>query len=175
MERTEFDFKVVRFKNVSDFVFTPVLGAMFNSRPIFGKTTREGIDIDEELNFPYHIGHRLAVNLAKQILLRKMAAPVYGEGDPARSPSAWSDEDIKNLVAKILVSEYQEEKAVKESETDLLMRKFEELNKQVEELKAEKVSVEGFKDKQEVIAELEKRGITHDKRKNKSELEKLLA
>lgn len=175
MDKTEFDFKVVRFRNISDFVFTPVLGAMFNSRPIFGKTTSDGIDIGEELNFPFHVGNRLAINLAKQMLLRKMAPPVYGEGDPARSPAAWGDEEIKKLVAQILISEYQEEKAVKESETDLLMRKFEELNKQVEELKAEKVTPEGFKDKQEVIAELEKRGITHDKRKNKSELEKLLA
>ena len=38
-----------------------------------------------------------------------------------------------------------------------------------------KVSSDGYKDKAEVLAELEKRGIAHDKRKNKAELEKLLA
>lgn len=177
MENTEFDFKVVTFKNISDFEFTPVLGAMFNSRPIFGKTKAGCIAVGEELIFPYHIGRRLAVNLAKQMLTRKIPAPEYGKGDPAQqgSSSSFGDEQINALVAKIFIGEYQEEKPVKETETDILMRKFEELNRQVEELKGEKVSSDGFKDKQEVIAELEKRGIQHDKRKNKAELEKLLA
>jgi predicted dienelactone hydrolase len=177
MENNEFDFKVVKFKNISDFDFTPVLGAMFNSRPIFGKTKAGCIEIGEELNFPYHIGRRLAINLAKQMLVKKIPEPVYGTGDPAQHNSklAFGDEDINKLVAQIFVGEYQEEKPIKESETDVLMRKFEELNRQVEALKAEKVTPEGFKDKQEVIAELEKKGIVHDKRKNKAELEKLLA
>jgi len=177
MENSEFDSKVVKFKNISNFDFTPVLGSMFNSRPIFGKTKAGCIEIGEELYFPYHIGRRLSINLAKQMLVREIPAPEYGKGDPAQqgSSASFGDEQVNALVSKILISEYQEEKAIKESETDILMRKFEELNKQVSELKAEKVSPEGFKDKQEVIAELEKRGITHDKRKNKAELEKLLA
>lgn len=175
MENTEFDFKVVKFKNISDFDFTPALGAMFNSRPIFGKVEEGKIVVGEELYFPYHIGRRLAINLAKAMLVQQIPAPEYAKGDPAVSGAAFGDEQINAIVAKIFVGEYQEEKAVKESETDLLLRKFEELNKQVEELKAEKVSAEGFKDKQEVIAELEKREIVHDKRKSKAELEKLLA
>lgn len=178
MENTEFDFKVVTFKNVSTFDFTPALGAMFNSRPIFGKAKAGCIEVGEELLFPYHIGHRLATNLAKLMLVRQEKPPVYGEGDPARSSALFGDEEVNKLVSQILISEYQEEKPASESETDILMRKFEELNKQVEQLKGDKseaVSLDGFKDKQEVIAELEKRGIAHDKRKNKSELEKLLA
>jgi len=169
------DFKVVTLKNISSFDFTPAFGAMFNSRPIFGKAKAGCIAVGEELIFPYHVGHRLAINLAKKMLIEKDAAPKYGEGDPARSSALFGDEQINTLVGQILISEYQEEKPIQETETDMLMRKFEELNRQVEAMKGEKISPEGFKDKQEVIAELEKRGIVHDKRKNKSELEKLLA
>lgn len=175
MENNEFDFKVVTFKNISDFKFTPALGAMFNSRPIFGKVEKDSIVVSEELLFPYHIGRRLAINLAKQILLKEIPAPTYGDGDPARSPAVFGDEDINNLVTKILIGEYQESSPVEESETDKLMKKFDELNKTVEGLKGSKVSSEGFQDKQQVIAELEKREIVHDKRQSKATLEKLLA
>lgn len=174
MQNNEFDFKVVTFKNIASFDFTPALGAMFNSRPIFGRAKAGCIAIGEELQFPYHIGRRIAINLAKQILIREIPAPEHGKGDPSNAPAAFGDEQINQLVTQIFVGEYQEEKPIKESETDILMRKFEELNKQVEELKGEKVSQEGFKDKQEIIAELEKKGIAHDKRKNKVDLEKLL-
>jgi len=173
--QNENDFKVVTFRNIASFEFTPALGAMFNSRPIFGKAKAGCIDVGEELFFPYHIGHRLAINLAKQILLQGDKPVVYGEGDPARSQALFGDEQINALIGSILVSEYKETAPTKESETDILMRKFDDLNKQVEELKAEKVTPEGFMDKAEVIAELEKRGITHDKRANKATLEKLLA
>lgn len=175
MDNTENDFKVVTFKNISTFEFTPALGAMFNSKPIFGKAKQGCIDVGEELFFPYHIGYRLAVNLAKQILLREDKPPVYGEGDPARSSSLFGDDEVNKVVASILIGEYKEEKPVKESETDILMRKFEELNRQVEEMKGQKVSVEDYKDKAEVIEALEKKNIAFDRRKSKAELEKLLA
>jgi len=174
MDNTEFDYKVVTFKNISDFDFTPALGAMFNSRPIFGKAKQGCIAVGEELFFPYHIGRRLAINLAKQMLLQTDKAPVYGEGDPSRSASLFGDEQINAKVALILVNEYREEKPAKETETDILLKKFEELNKVVEDLKASKVETQGYKDKAEVIAELEKREITFDRRKSKAELEKLL-
>jgi hypothetical protein len=171
----ENDAKVVTFKNIAVFDFTPALGAMFNSRPIFGKVEAGKIVPNEELFFPYHIGRRLAINLAKAMLVKEIPAPEHGKGDPSTAQSVFGDEKINALVAKILISEYKEALPIKESETDILMRRFEELNKTVEELKGEKVTSEGFKDKQEVIAELEKRGIVHDKRKNKADLEKLLA
>ncbi len=178
--QNENDFKVVTFRNVSTFEFTPALGAMFNSRPIFGKAKVGCIDIGEELFFPYHIGHRLAVNLAKQILVRQDKPVVYGEGDPSRSQALFGDEAVNAIVRTVLVGEYKEEAPAKESETDILMRKFEDLNKKIAELEGSKttspkVSAEGYQDKQEVIAELEKRGIAHDKRANKATLEKLLA
>lgn len=168
------DSKVVKFKNISDFDFTPALGAMFNSRPIFGKAKEGCIAISEELYFPYHIGRRLAINLAKQILIKKIPREEYGKGDPSQSSASFGEEQIKELVAKMFINEYQEEAPVKESETDKLMKKFEELNKQIADLKSEKVSASGYKDKAEVIAELEKRGLTFDKRKSKAELEKLI-
>jgi hypothetical protein len=173
----ENDHKVVTFKNIAVFDFTPALGAMFNSRPIFGKVAKDRIVVGEELFFPYHIGRRLAINLAKAMLVAVIPPPEYGKGDPAQagSKSSFGDEEINNLVGKILVSEYSEEKPIQESETDKLLKKFEELNKTVESLKAEKVSVDGFKDKKQVIEELTKKGITFDARKSKAELEKLLA
>lgn len=174
MENTEFDFKVVKLRNIADFDFTPALGAMFNGRPIFGKAKEGCIEVGEELFFPYHIGRRLAINLAKQMLIRKIPASEYGKGDPSQSSASFTSEHVDNLVKQIFISEYQEEKAAKESETDILMRKFEELNKQVTELKSTKVSSTGYQDKSEVIVELEKRGITFDKRKSKAELEKLI-
>lgn len=171
----ENDVKVVTFKNISDLDFTPALGAMFNSRPIFGKVAAGKIVPGEELLFPYHIGRRLAINLAKLMLVRELPPPDHGKGDPAVVQKAFSDEEIKTLVAKILISEYKEEKPIKESETDILLRRFEELNKTVEALKGEKIVSEGFKDKKQVIEELTKKGITFDARKSKAELEKLLA
>lgn len=177
MENTELDFKVVTFKNISDFDFTPALGAMFNSRPIFGKAKEKCIAVGEELLFPYHIGRRLAINLAKQILVKKIPNPEYGKGDPSQqgATGSFGNEEINALVSKILLSEYQEEKPIKETETDVLMRKFEELNKKVAELGATAVTPEGFKDKKQVIEELTKRGVTFDARKSKAELEKLLS
>ena len=171
----ENDVKVVTFKNISTLDFTPALGAMFNSRPIFGKVEAGKIVPNEELFFPYHIGRRLAINLAKLMLVRELPAPEYGKGDPSVTQKGFGDEQVDNLVNLILISEYREEKPIKESETDILLRKFEELNKTVEDLKGSKVASEGFKDKKQVIEELTKKGITFDARKSKAELEKLLA
>jgi hypothetical protein len=171
----ENDVKVVTFKNIASFDFTPALGAMFNSRPIFGKVEAGKIVVGEELFFPYHIGRRLAINLAKAILVKELPLPDHGKGDPSVTPKGFGDEQIKDLVVRILVSEYKEEKPIKESETDVLLRKFEELNKTVEDLKGSKITSEGFKDKKQVIEELTKKGITFDARKSKAELEKLLA
>lgn len=171
----ENDIKVVTFKNISSIEFTPVLGAMFNSRPIFGKIEAGKIMPSEELLFPYHIGRRLAINLAKLMLVRELPAPDHGKGDPSVVQKGFGDEEVKNLVNLILISEYKEEKPIKESETDILLKKFEELNKTVEDLKGAKIASEGFKDKKQVIEELTKKGITFDARKSKAELEKLLA
>lgn len=169
----ENDYKVVTLKNISDFEFTPVLGAMFDGRPIFGKNGKS-IEVGEEILTPYHVGKRLATNLAKAMLLKGHDVQEYGKGDPSVSLALFNDENVENLAQSMFVNQYQEEKPIAETEVDILMRKFEELNKTIETLTAEKVDSSGYKDKQEVIDELDKRGIQHDKRQSKASLEELL-
>lgn len=166
------DFKVVTFKNISNFEFTPALGAKFDGRSIFGKAAT-GIKEGEELQLPFHVGNRLAINLAKQICIQDAPAPVHGKGDPSAEIAGdlMSEEKINKLVSKILVDQYQEDKPIPESETDKAFRKIKELNETVKE---EEIKSEGFRDKKEVIEELEKRDIAHDKRKSKKDLEELL-
>lgn len=165
------DYKVVEFHNSTDFDFTPELGAMYDSRPFFVKS-------GEKRQLPYHVGHRLAENLAKQVMLKK--APLH---DPtANNPTGtplWGTEALESIKNSFLTNLYTEEKPIAKSQTDLLMEKVAQLEKMIQTPKEEpKASTEtpsaDFQDKQQVIAELDKRGIKHDKRKNKAELEKLL-
>lgn len=212
------DFKVVLFTNTTDFTFTPEMGCMYDSRPIFGISGAPGINAGETMTLPYHVGHQLAINLAKVALTR--SAPSV---DPAGIPTGvplWDTAKLDALKNSYLKELYTEDRPVKETEVDMLMRKVEELNRLVQanlapkaevapepvaqpdasqasipeavveppaaEPSAEEPKVEEpkipeppqavtYKDKQEVLAELEKRGIKHDKRKGKDDLEKLLA
>ncbi len=180
------DFKVVSFHNSEEFGFTPEMGCMYDGRPINGITGAPGINAGETITLPYHIGHRLAVNLAKISLLRK--APEIDKAGIPTGVVLWDTvklESIKEL--------YSEAKPLVQSQTDLLMAKVEEYKKMVETLinkdapavkPVEAVTTEAivapaepktFQDKAEVIAELTKRGIKFDARKNKNDLEKLLA
>lgn len=172
------DHKVVSFHNKTDFRFTPDMGCMFDGRPISGRTGA-GIDAGETLILPYHIGHRIATNLAKAVLVK--GAPSDVPGVPTGVP-IWNEETLEALKNSYITDLYTEATPIKQSETDILMAKFDELNKfvkeNVETKKAEvpaETSAKTFQDKQEVIAELEVRGIKHDKRASKATLEKLLA
>jgi len=190
------DFKVVAFHNLTEFGFTPEMGCMYDGRPINGKTGAPGIDAGETVILPYHIGHQLALNLAKRVLNTSPAATVDKAGIPTGVP-VWSKDRLEQEKSKFLKDLYVEEKPAAQNETDKLMAKVDEYKAMVEKLLATKSdevatpqekslieamsepqtsNVEGqvFADKQEVLAELEKRGIKHDKRKNKAELEKLL-
>lgn len=164
------DFKVVEFHNSTSFDFTPALGAMYDSRPLLVKS-------GEKKQYPYHVGHLLARNLAKAVLMSK--AP---EKDLVVNPVGvplWGEDALEKLKNSFLTELYDEEKPIMQSETDKLIAKVAELEKRFNEKSQEPSvtpeSVNSFKDKAEVIAELEKRGIAHDKRKNKAELETLLA
>lgn len=176
------DFKVVSFHNDTDFVFTAEMGCMYDSRPINGKTGM-GIGIGETMTLPYHIGHQLALNLAKVALIR-VAPAVDKAGIPTGEP-LWSDTKLEALKNSFLAELYSEQKPIAMSETDKLMEKVEEYKKMVESLISSKeeeakpeVEIDStpktFLDKQEVIAELDKRGIKHDKRLSKDILEKLI-
>ena len=176
------DFKVVDFTNKTDFDFTPEMGCMFDSRPIFGISGISGIKVGESIKLPYHIGHRLATNLAKAVMTRKAPAT-----DPAGIPTGvplWDAVKLEALKNSFIADLYSEAKPIAETEVDRLINKVAELNKLVEENIVRKVdeapavveSTPGvYKDKAEVIAELTKRSISFDARQSKANLEKLLA
>lgn len=186
------DFTVVSFYNSTDFNFTPEMGCMYDGRAINGEKSLKGetgvagIAAGETMILPYHIGHQLAKNLAKRVLNTSPAATVDATGIPT-GVAVWSEEKLEELKNSYLKEQYTESKPVAQSQTDVLMAKIEEYRKMTEALVAKienkeevgttenAVSTDAFQDKQEVLAELEKRGIKHDKRKSKSELEKLLA
>lgn len=198
------DFKVVTFKNPNDFTFTPEMGCMYDSRPIFGITGAPGINGGESMILPYHVAHQLAINLAKVSMTRQ--APSL---DPAGIPTGvplWDTAKLENLKNSYLTDMYMEDKPVAQSETDILMAKVEELRKLVVANVAQPVepvviapqvvasapnsdttvppvapvvapteAPKVYQDKAEVIAELEKRNIKFDARSKKENLEKLLA
>ena len=181
------DFKVVSFANLEEFGFTPEMGCMYDGRAINGKNGSPGIDAGETVTLPYHIGHRLAVNLAKVAMVRK--AGVDQAGIPTGVP-LWDAVKLEAMKNSYLTDLYAEAKPIGMSETDRLMAKVEELKKFVQENIPAKVESSmqgdasptivadvkvGYADKAEVIAELTKRDIKFDARKNKAELEKLLA
>lgn len=189
------DYKVVSFHNSTAFDFTSEMGCMYDGRPINGRSGAPGIQAGETVTLPYHIGHRLSINLAKRVLNTSPAATVDKAGIPTGEP-IWSESRLKELALTYVKDLYSEDKPAAQSETDKLMAKVEEYKKMVDTLlsqnKLTEVSTQPpidnahvakdvskfpaivFQDKQEVIAELEKRNVAHDKRKSKAELEKLL-
>lgn len=162
---------ICTFKNIADFDFTPELGAMFGGRPYFVKQ-------GEEILLPEPAAFRMAVNLAKAILVKAVPAPEYGKGDDRSTIGQFNEDNVMKIVDSIIVTTNREEKKPTLTEEDRIAAKIEELNKFKQEIMAEvnaKLAKEaGYKDKAEVITELEKRQITFDRRKSKAELEKLL-
>lgn len=208
------DYKVVEFRNGTDFAFTPEMGAMFDGRPIFGITGAPEINPGESLTLPYHVGNLLATNLAKAVMVRQ--APIDDDSTISRGSLVkplWSTERLEELKKSFIKELYSEQRPIQESETDRLMRKVEELTRLVQSQMGLNNAQPGpapvapaveaastgpgqmapvtpntgpgqmapsptapvYKDKQEVIEALEVRGIKHDKRKSKDDLEKLLS
>lgn len=167
MNKSLDELKICTIKNIADFDFTPELGAMFGGRPFFVKA-------GEELTAPEPAAYRLAVNLAKAILNKRIPMPELGKGDDRSSLGVYGDEQIEALVAQIMVSSFQEEKQPTLSEADRIAAKVEELMKFKTQMEEKESAKSDFNDKAEVIAELEKREVKFDRRKSKAELEKLL-
>lgn len=179
------DYKVVTFCNKSDLDFTPELGCMYDSRPIFG-ASGASIKPGESVVLPYHVGSLLAKNLAKAVLNAQASKDT--PGIPTGVP-LWDESGLREMQQSFLTEMYSEEKPAEVSETDKLMAKVEEYKSLVDQLlpqddeeptEAETESEEDaapvtYKDKSEVIAELRKRDIKFDARKSKADLEKLLA
>jgi hypothetical protein len=184
------DHRVVTFTNKTDFAFTPELGCMYDSNPIFGKSGTS-VEAGESVVLPYHIGNLLAKNLAKQAMMK--VAPEDAKGIPTGEP-IWSEDSLEAKRSSYIEDMYEEEKPTTMSETDKLMEKVEEYKGMVDKLLTDQEKNESgkddspektteekdenepvvYQDKADVLAELDKRGITHDKRKGKVELEKLL-
>ena len=175
------DYRVVSFHNSTDFDFTPEMGCMYDGRAING-IKGAGVVSGETVMLPFHVGNQLATNLAKRVLNTTPSATVDAQGIPT-GVAVWDEAKLEEEKMKYMKDMYTEEKAVPQIETDRLMSKVEEYKSMVETLLAKDgvqttdspVITGEFQDKQEVMEELEKRGIKHDKRKTKEELEKLLA
>jgi hypothetical protein len=179
------DFKVVEFHNSTDFDFTPEMGCMYDGRPIFGISGAKGILAGERINLPYHIGHRLAVNLAKQAQIR-LAPPHDPRETNLVGKPLWTDESLEALKNSFLTELYSEDKPASMSQTDMLMAKYEELKNLVTmnltQPKAASIETPTpspevavvYSDKAEVMAELTKRGIKFNARDSKATLEKLI-
>ena len=182
------DYSVVSFHNATDFTFTPEMGCMYDGRAINGLTGSICINAGETITLPYHIGHRLATNLAKIVMVRgAIGTPQLDAMGQPIVKSIWDETALENLKNSFLTELYSEAKPATMSETDKLMAKVEEYKQMVDTLikKDEVIPIVEVKnldttgsttylDKAEVIAELTKRNIKFDARKNKAELEKLI-
>src|SRR3990167_8665345 len=122
------DYKVVTFTNKTSFAFTPELGCMYDSLPIFGKSGAS-VEPGESVVLPYHIGNLLAKNLAKAVMNRN--APEDAKGIPTEV-SLWDEESLKRTQASFITEMYSEEKPAAMTETDRLMAKVEEYKQLVE-------------------------------------------
>lgn len=191
------DFKVVDFTNRTDFVFTPEMGCMYDSNPIFGISGVNGIAPGESKKLPYHVGQRLAINLAKIAMVRGSGdAPQLDANGQPIIKAIWDTSKLESLTKSYITDLYSEDKPVPQTETQKLMAKVEEYKTMVDALISKSTTAQPpadndhilpgaeqfpapdgvtYQDKAEVIAELEKKNIPHDKRKSKAELEKLLS
>lgn len=190
------DAKVLEFYNSTNFDFTPELGAMFNGQ---GYPVASGM----KKLLPYHIAMRLAENLAKAVLIKGAPLHDPNATNPTGTP-LWGDEGIKRLRDGFITELYSESVPIAQTDTEKLHARVVELEKLMDEklkgvpvdtLKGEVKTIEElvnpvvakpveaikpaeapkvYQDKQEVIAELEKRGIKFDRRQNKENLLKLL-
>lgn len=185
--------QVVTFHNKEVFGFTPEMGCMFDGKAIIGENGLPGIEAGETIILQYPIGLQLATNLAK-VAMTRLAPSTDPSGTPTGIP-LWDTVKLERMRDSYLTDLYMGEKPKVVSEADAMMAKIDEMNKFMREnvvLKTDEapkvetpevtpevetpvVASKTYLDKAEVIAELTKRGITHDKRSNKANLEKLLA
>lgn len=179
----ESNFIIVKVKNISPefdpngigFDFNGDLGARFDGRDFF-------IPKGGSLMCPKSVGDHLAKHLAQAIRLKYNDTSKGQKGDGKDVLPLWNDDVIKTLVEKMVSSVTTEERPAIKTEGQLMEEKIKELNKGAGESEegeeAIPTSSEGeeptYKTKADIIAELEKRGITFDARAGKATLEALL-
>lgn len=159
------DLQIVKVTNISNKDFTADSGARFNGRDY-------SIPAGKSLRCPQTLGEHLAKHLARMIFLQN--SEVNGK---ANELAIWSEEDENNLISKIISFEEIEEAKQHKTADDILKEKVMQLNQDVGEEVLEINDKNGnvvYNDKAEIIAELEKRGITFNPRSSKSVLEELL-
>lgn len=164
--------KVVMFTNITSQDFSHP----WNGHPYFVKA-------GETVPFPYYLGEHLATHLARKILLATdKGATVYDPKDPTMANGngtvLWNQQTEDDLKNKILGETFTQEIKRAKTENELLAEQVAELRKLVEERKDKVVapaSIEGYRDKAQVIAEMKALGLPVDARQSKAKLEEQLA
>jgi len=176
------DYKIVKVTNISNFDFNGARGARFDGRDYL-------IPAGKSMLVPKSLGEHLAKHLAQAILISK--APIRTEGELNGKGSdrpLWDEEAVKVLQRQILSEAYTEEAPVVKTPGEILQDKVNDLNKGLVDNEADNIASVGveietesnesgevvYKDKKEVIAELEARGIKFNPRSTKANLEALL-
>lgn len=187
------DNRVVRVTNISNFDFTPEMGARYGGRDF---PLRAG----EDRLYPFPLADHLATHLARQIVLKK--APIRDEKEidgKGSTIALWDEAGLNALKAKILTDVYTEEKKAPVSQDDLMQQRVADLNASDILPKDESNLTDSpngaldasalgipaggpqqgssdlvYKDKAEVIAELQKRGKIFNPRASKASLETML-
>jgi hypothetical protein len=180
--------RVVKFTNITAKDFSHAFGG----QPFFVKA-------GETVMFPYDLAKHLAKHLARRIFLDADTSPTqYDPQDKTGGAgrALWDDAKEQDMMGKILGDSFTEETMAPKSELEALKEKVDALNKRFNEqgtpaeavvaapsqdasvapqsdVKAD-VAALGYKDKAEVIAELQKRNIQFDARQTKAKLEALL-
>lgn len=162
--------KIVRLTNRTDFDFTPEMGARYAGNPYL-------IPAGKSLLMPKPVAKLLAKHLARQTYIKNAPVRDASQTDGKGSDRPlWTEEDCLKTAEMFISEEYEEERPVPRTPAEQIAAKIEELNKLIEETPAETSTTptDGYRDKAEVIAELQKREIKFDARLNKLALEKLL-
>lgn len=193
------EFTVVRVSNISNFDFTGPLGARYGGRDFFipaGKSRLFPLPLGDHL-----ATHLARAILLKDAPVRDDNHEDGRGGESKRNDRPIFNEDsIKELKKKLMKEEYEEDHVAAKSEMDIIADKVQDLNKFEEENESEESEekpVGGntsldlsqidtserssgdntltYQDKGEVIAELNKRGISFDARADKDTLQDLLS
>lgn len=159
MQFNEKDLTAATLTNLADFDFTPEMGAMYGGRPF---PLRKGESLTANLTVVEH----LATHLARQSLLRGNSTK------ETEGRALWNGDSITAL-AQTFIKKIGNIDAPKTlTKEEILLSNTKDFNES--QVTEEPIAESGYKDKKEVVAELEKRGIAFDARATKATLEKLL-
>jgi len=152
---------VVKVTNISNFDFIPEMGAQYGG-------VAYPLSAGQWQLLPHHLGHHLAKHLARQIIIKE--APISGSQEDQMGAGLFTEENVQKLMDKIVTNAYEEAPEAVKSPEVVLKEKVDKLNEETDA----PVSPTEYKDKKEVIDELNKRDIQFDARKSKDKLIELL-